>query len=519
VLSCGSKVNGIRLSENGYVDVNAYYSIPFATAARFTHSSDVVCNPSAVINATQLGPVCYQFGAPRPPTRVQSDDCLLLDIYTPVNATTTSALQVFFWIHGGGNCFGSSTLYTGLSHFTAMDNVVVVSVQYRLGAYGYLATSELSREQSGFSGNYGIADLISALRFVNKEIVNFGGDATRVTLFGQSSGGTNIFALLAARAADGLFAAAVSLSGSPNITMTLAFVEQQNAFILQSLNWSCTTPQCLRAASPNDIVNALTVPLCAEPLDLPKDRARGVQWPGMVVVDGNVVTQGSLKAAGAYKVPVVIGTMSNEAELLIDLSTVPSTFVEFEQRLAAAMQQWPAANTTAQHIADMYSTRSILDAYTGFLSDYSIACGSLALAAAGSSAVVDVYTTASPANPTGFVTSPTESLRLPFHMWDFIMALRSWDIFSVDDAKIAPYHPFRSDVSAGDALRKLWLSLDSQIDPNYCVSTSKHRQCLNDVTYGGRVIVETNKSTDTVFHTCAAFEAIGLSGLRWWWTN
>jgi para-nitrobenzyl esterase len=184
-LSCGSQVNGITLSELGYVDVNAYYGLRFATAPRFTQCDDVTCDPSATINATQFGPICYQFGATRPPRRTQSDDCLLLDVYTPVNTTSKSKLQVFFWIHGGGNCFGSSTLYTGLSHLTSMDNVVVVSVQYRLGAYGYLATSELSREQHGFSGNYGIGDLVSALRFVNKEIVNFGGDPTRVTLIGQ----------------------------------------------------------------------------------------------------------------------------------------------------------------------------------------------------------------------------------------------------------------------------------------------------------------------------------------------
>jgi hypothetical protein len=90
---------------------------------------------------------------------------------------------------------------------------------------------------------------------------------------------------------------------------------------------------------------------------------------------------------------------------------------------------------------------------------------------AGSAVVVDVYTTASPANPTGFATSPvsvcargastdmlraqTESMRLPFHMWDYIVAFRSWDIFSVDNSKISAYNPFRSDVSVGDALRKV----------------------------------------------------------------
>lgn len=185
-LSCGATVTGVALREAGYADVDAFYSIRFATAARFAHARDEPCTPHAALNASAPGAQCVQFTRRASP-RAQSEDCLSLDVFRPSSSSSSSA-QVLFWIYGGGNCFGASDSYDGLPHIAALENVVLVAANYRLGALGYLATRELSREQGGASGNYGIGDLVSALRFVQREIAHFGGDPTRVTLIGQSSG-------------------------------------------------------------------------------------------------------------------------------------------------------------------------------------------------------------------------------------------------------------------------------------------------------------------------------------------
>lgn len=108
-----------------------------------------------------------------------------------------------------------------------MEDVCLVAPNYRLGALGYLALGELAADDPRkVAGNYGITDLLLALQWVQRNAEAFGCDTSRVTIYGQSSGGTNIFALLASAQAKGLFQAGISLSGSPNITADHAFTDQ-----------------------------------------------------------------------------------------------------------------------------------------------------------------------------------------------------------------------------------------------------------------------------------------------------
>jgi len=166
--------------------------------------------------ADTFGPACMQ----RRP-QLMSEDCLYLNVWTKAESREAS-LPVMVWIHGGGWSSGasSSSIYDG-SGF-ADKGVVLVSVNYRMNAFGFMAHPALSAEsERGVSGNYGILDHIAAFEWVRDNIRRFGGDPDNVTIFGESAGGASIYALLATPLAKGLFHRAISESTwitSTNVT-------------------------------------------------------------------------------------------------------------------------------------------------------------------------------------------------------------------------------------------------------------------------------------------------------------
>jgi para-nitrobenzyl esterase len=139
-----------------------------------------------------------------------SEDCLQLNVFAPKGA---KAAPVMVWIHGGGHRTGAGWIYDG-SNF-ARDGVVVVSINYRLGALGYFAHPALTKaaRPGELLGNYGLMDQIAALQWVQRNIASFGGDPKNVTVFGESAGGMSILALLATPSAKGLYQKAVVQSG------------------------------------------------------------------------------------------------------------------------------------------------------------------------------------------------------------------------------------------------------------------------------------------------------------------
>ncbi len=154
------------------------------------------------------------FPADDAPIRTRpSEDCLYLNVWRPA-ASSATALPVMVWIYGGGFTIGgtSPAAYDG-SNF-ARDGVILVSMNYRLGRFGFFAHPALSAESpNGLLGNYGYMDQIAALHWVQQNIAAFGGDPHRVTLFGESAGGGSVHVLMTTPLAKGLFAAAVVESG------------------------------------------------------------------------------------------------------------------------------------------------------------------------------------------------------------------------------------------------------------------------------------------------------------------
>lgn len=142
-----------------------------------------------------------------------SEDCLFLNVYVPADATKKSNLPVMFWIHGGGYSGGASSEPRHNGDFLPLKGVILVTINYRLGVFGFLVTDDLAKEANGSAGNYGLLDMISALHWVNGNIKDFGGDAQNVTIFGESAGSFAVSTLMASPMAQGLFAKAIGESG------------------------------------------------------------------------------------------------------------------------------------------------------------------------------------------------------------------------------------------------------------------------------------------------------------------
>ncbi len=178
--------------------------------------------------ALSIGNMCVQFpsllsGAGRQPKSnapVGSEDCLYLNVWAPPFLPTaipsgTPARPVMLWIHGGGNSIGHGGSYNG-SHLATSQNVLVVTINYRLGPFGWFSHPALRSDGASpedNSGNYGLLDAIGALHWVRDNIAAFGGNPHNVTIFGESAGGTDVLALMASPLAKGLFQRAIVESG------------------------------------------------------------------------------------------------------------------------------------------------------------------------------------------------------------------------------------------------------------------------------------------------------------------
>jgi para-nitrobenzyl esterase len=252
-----------------------------------------------------------------------------------------------------------------------------------------------------------------ALQFVQREIAHFGGDARRVTLIGHSSGATNALALLGQpRVQRTLLHAVVSLSGSPNITMSLSAAERQNTRLLSQhsacgVGGGTSVLTCLRAMSASQLV-ALSSYWSGGSSALPSQPA-GLSIPGLVIVDGRVVQHSSLDAH--YTVPVLISTMQNEVDIFIPQQYLPTTQTQFQQQLAAAMRgAW--SPSAAHDIGALYAHLTPTDAYTRLVSDVQVSCAAPTLATRHPHAFLLLNT----APPDALVTS-AGTLSLPFHTW------------------------------------------------------------------------------------------------------
>src|ERR1700722_14974304 len=185
-------------------------------------------------DALQFGPECMQ-GAGRAPVPM-SEDCLFLNLWVAAKPAT-GHLPVLVWVHGGAFKVGSAgqPVYDGAS--LARQGLVVVTLNYRLGKFGFLAHPALTRENpDGPLGNYGLMDVLAVLKWVQANIKAFSGDPRQVTLAGQSAGGAAVYDLLTSPLADGLFSKAIVESGVFS-TPTTPFEKAEQAGAAAAASW------------------------------------------------------------------------------------------------------------------------------------------------------------------------------------------------------------------------------------------------------------------------------------------
>jgi len=157
-----------------------------------------------------------------------SEDCLHLNVYVPASAKTGSGLPVMFWIHGGAYAAGSGSEPRYTNSGLPLRGVVLVTVDYRMGVFGFLASEDLVKEGGGSAGNYGLMDMIAALKWVRANIARFGGDPDNATIFGESAGSFAVSTLMASQVTQGLFKKAIGESGAPfsNVLSTASLEER-----------------------------------------------------------------------------------------------------------------------------------------------------------------------------------------------------------------------------------------------------------------------------------------------------
>src|ERR1700683_633502 len=280
----------------------------------------------------------------------QGEDCLTLNVWTP---ELVGARPVLVWLHGGAFLRGSgaSTLYHGFRLATQGD-VVLVTINYRLGVLGFLAHPELADPDAGGAiGNWGLLDQVAALRWVCDNIAAFGGDSQNVTIFGQSAGGMSVAALLAVPAAQGLFHRAIVQSGPPR-AMPAERAAEMAAKLLGELD----------VAAVADLRRVPVTALLKAEASLYAQRPR-TPLTLTPVVDGAVLQADPLNAiaaGAAADVPLLIGTNRDEFKLFI--ARHPGSSQPDEEALRRRIERiFRAADVHLDALETIESYRAIRD--------------------------------------------------------------------------------------------------------------------------------------------------------------
>jgi para-nitrobenzyl esterase len=346
--------SGELIGGEGRYGSSAWLGIPYAKppiGPLRWHAPEAAEPWSGRREALAFGAPCPQYTSSlggvegKPGTTFGSEDCLTLNIWTPRFApgkvpAGADRLPVMVWIHGGGNSIGTARFYDGGSLATT-EAVVVVTVQYRLGPFGWLRHAALragAANDEERSGNFGTLDLVRSLEWVHDNIAAFGGDPGNVTIFGESAGGTNVYALLVAPEAKGLFQRAIVESGGTTRTSVAEAENLADAappgqpqssgeILLRLLQRDGAADRSaakakLAAMSDSEIAAYLRRKTAPEILAVYTPEAVGMIRMPLVFADGHVLPEGRLEERfaredGWNRVPVMVGTNRDEFRLFL----------------------------------------------------------------------------------------------------------------------------------------------------------------------------------------------------------
>lgn len=282
---------------------------------------------AGVRDASEFGPVSLQPERPAAgpfagimghSQERMSEDCLYLNVWTP--GLDEARRPVMVWIHGGGlfSGSGSSPAYDG-APLSSRGDVVIVTINYRLGALGYLPDPELTSGDEA-EGNFGFHDMLAALQWVQHEITSFGGDPANVTIFGESAGGIAVGILLASPLAEGLFQHAIIQSGAADRLHTRESVEEMLPFYYRELGLEQPSADELRRLPIEDVLSAQIALASANPATNPAAGLHGIF--NAVIEDDflDALPIDAVQAGRGADIDLLAGTMRNEFTLLAAMS-------------------------------------------------------------------------------------------------------------------------------------------------------------------------------------------------------
>ncbi|HYK51455.1 MAG TPA: carboxylesterase family protein [Terriglobales bacterium] len=299
--------------------LTVYKSVPFAAppvGQLRWRAPEPPLTWTGVRRADKFGPICMQSGVSVPGAAEEAvnEDCLTLNIWTPATSGNDK-LPVMVWIPGGGFTQESASMPLYWGDMLARRGVVVVTINYRVGVFGFLAHPELTRESPNHSsGNYGLLDQIAALAWIKRNVAAFGGDQSLVTIWGQSAGSMSVSLLMASPLARGLFQRAIGDSGGffvpPAATGSaadwfLTGAERQGVKFAAAVGVSSTAAssiEALRKLGPQQILKASDA---------------GTTHP---IMDGYVLPEepyDAFRAGHQNDVPLLLGSNAEEAKPLI----------------------------------------------------------------------------------------------------------------------------------------------------------------------------------------------------------
>lgn len=299
-----------------------------------------------------------------------SEDCLYLNIWTPARKAGEK-LAVMFWMHGGANIMGGASTPGYDGENLAKQGVVVVTINYRLGPFGFFAHPRLSAESgAGASGNYGLMDQIAALKWVQKNIQAFGGDPARVTVFGESAGAQDICCLMASPQAQGLFQRAIAESGhafSPMRHLRDAregqeSMESEGVRLARELG-------CEDAPDPLAALRRLSVEKIMEVSKPTLGTGGETGYRFNVIVDGWVIPDDValiFKQGKQHDVPLLVGTNANEGAIFVVNSKI-KTVEEYRSTLKALYGSFADQVFALYPVRENYHIRKALGAIVGDL--------------------------------------------------------------------------------------------------------------------------------------------------------
>ncbi|KAM3877257.1 para-nitrobenzyl esterase [Diretmus argenteus] len=412
------------------------YAAPPIGGLRWAPPAKPLCG-SGVRDASRFRSMCPQV---RPlshtGTVMGREDCLFINVWTPT-LQANARLPVMVWIHGGylHMLSGGEESYSPTEQLAANTGMVYVSFNYRLNAFGFLALKML-RGSTNTSGNYGFMDQVAALQWVQRNIHVFGGDPGKVTIFGQSSGGTSVWTLMMSPLAKGLFHAAVDMSGSYVYNATLQQAESDNLVFLNKTG--CRDPACLRNLSPREVLQA--VPWQEYPSwagdDLTDLPTKGSFIGPVAVVDGHVLPASPfeiLETGGNFSdVPFLVGTTEQETDFSPPLNNI-SEWTWDDYRWFVTEKLGSFSDILPKEALDLYPSsapcpikvRCPERSYTTMVSDMRVTCPNNDLARRAAAALHSpVYRYVVTHTPSGAVDIGSDLIPFPsrfsFHCLDAV---------------------------------------------------------------------------------------------------